>query len=256
MGSRLIDMHAHLHEFSEEQLKSILSGLGEEAILVGVSDDLESSYRTIELARQYSMIIPCIGLHPWSIKNEKEAIDEAKRIVELALDKGIRCIGEVGLDTKFVGETIEKQRKVFAIFLEAAREHNLVLNLHTAGTWSEVFDLLVKYDIKYANFHWYTGPLALLGQIEQHGYTISINPAIKIQKKHREVVKKASISIMLTESDSPYEYRGMKLTPLMIIDVLKEIALIKNMDFVEVKNQVWNNFREKYHVLLTAKLSM
>ncbi len=240
----IIDIHCHIHEFDEEELKASLNQ-AENIVIVGVGDDLESSKKVIELSKNYNQIAPCIGLHPWSVKR-KESIKEALLIVKLALKNNIKCLGEVGLDTKFVPQTIELQREVFKVFLEAARDHDMFLNLHTAGTWEEVFNLLVRYDIGAANFHWYTGPRTLLKDIEAHGYTISINPAVKIQKKHQEIVRVAPIEIMLTESDSPYEYRGLRLTPLMISETLRIIANIKALGVEETAKSIWDNFVKKY----------
>lgn len=243
--TKLIDIHSHVHEFEEKELQSILNKL-RDVVIVGVSDDEESSRETILLSNKYNQIVPCVGLHPWSVKSKEESINEAYRVIEYAISNSIKCLGEIGLDTKFVPETIEKQRQVFRIFLEAARDNNMFVNLHTAGTWEEVFQLLVKYDIVAANFHWYTGPVSLLKDIEAQGFTISINPAIKIQRKHQEIVRKASLEIMLTESDSPYEYRGMRLTPLMVTDVVKTIAGIKGVNVDYVKQVIWSNFEKKY----------
>ncbi|ABM81076.1 TatD family hydrolase [Hyperthermus butylicus] len=239
-----IDVHSHLPEYSDADIERILASI--DVVIVSVGEDLESSIRSIEIAEKYKdRIYPCIGLHPWNVKSLREALDEAKRIVDLALSRNIKCLGEVGLDTKFVGETIELQREVFRIFLEAARDYKLFLNLHTAGTWEEVFNLLIRYDIVAANFHWYTGPLHLLKDIESAGYTISINPAVKIQAKHRNVVKAAPISIMLTESDSPYKYRSLELEPRLVADAVAEIAAIKSVEASEVKKLVYENFRKK-----------
>jgi TatD DNase family protein len=238
-----VDVHSHAHEYSVEDLAVFLAE--NNIVMVGVSDDYESSLKTIQLSKLFTdRFMPCIGLHPWEVK-DWTAVGEARHIVELALENRVKCLGEVGLDTKFVGETIHVQREVFRVFLEAARDYNLMLNLHTAGTWDEVLSLLEKYDIEMANFHWYTGPLNLLKEIYDAGYTISINPAVKIQQKHRNVVKHAPLEIMLTESDSPYEYRGLRMKPPLVRDVVKIIAEIKGLDEDYVANVVWDNFRRK-----------
>jgi TatD DNase family protein len=245
----LVDVHTHLYEYNLEYIASLLSE--KPIILVGVSDDYESSLKTIKLQDMLrGRVCGCIGLHPWEVKG-KESVDIARHIVELALENNIKCLGEIGLDTKFVGETIEIQREVFKVFLEAARDYGLFLNLHTAGTWEEVLELLIRYDVPAANFHWYTGPLSLLKDIEGAGYTISINPAVKIQAKHRNVVKEAPISMLLTESDSPYEYKGLKLEPSMVEDVVREIALLKSLEEKYVREVIYNNFRIKVsHICL------
>ncbi len=243
-GFRYVDVHSHAHEYSLSELEAILASAPLHIVIV--SDDLESSRRTLDYWRRLEgRVTPCLGVHPWSVKS-REAVEEARKAVELALENGVRCLGEVGLDTKFVGETIELQRSVFQVFLEAARDHNLILNLHTAGTWEEVLGLLERYDVGYANFHWYTGPLHLIPRIADHGYTISINPAIRVQKKHQNVVANAPLEIMLTESDAPYEYKGIKMSPQLVQEVVEHIARIKGLDVEYVAEAIRATFEKRW----------
>lgn len=236
-----VDVHSHVHEYNDNALQEILAS--ENIVIVAVGDDFESSRRVVELSRAYSSrIVACVGLHPWSIKNLDDSLREAERVIRLALENNVHCLGEVGLDTKFVAETIDAQREVFKLFLETARDHSLILNLHTAGTWEEVYRLLIRYDIPYANFHWYTGPLHLLRELVEAGYSISVNPAVFIQKKHQKVVQSAPLEIMLTESDSPYKYKGIEMHPRLVIDVVREIGRLKGVSADEVKEVIKENF--------------
>ena len=241
-----VDVHSHSYEYGVEGLRSILEEL--DIIIVVVSDDYASSREVLRLSQSLQRIVPCLGVHPWTVNElgEERALEEAEKTIELAIGAGVRCLGEVGLDTKFVPQSIEAQRKVFQRFLEAARDNNMVLNLHTAGTWNEVLDLLHRYDIRYANFHWYTGPPQLLKDIEASGYTISINPALRIQKKHQEIVRQAPLEIMLTESDAPYEYKGIRMSPLLVPGVVEKIAEIKSLSPMEVREVIYKNFVEKW----------
>ncbi len=249
VGARYVDVHTHFAEYGREKGSTLLNSI--DIVVVAVSDDYQSSLKTLELASTFKdRIVPCLGLHPWSVGEAADPVDEARRIVELALEKRVKCLGEVGLDTKFVPETIDKQRQVFRVFLEAARDHGLALNLHTAGTWREVYQLLVRYDIGLANFHWYTGPLDLIGAIEASGYTISVNPAVKIQKKHRAVVAAAPDNIILTESDGPYKYKGIEMSPLLVPDVIREIAAIKGYTVDLVEKIVVRNFERTWGSIL------
>ncbi len=240
MTPRYIDAHSHLHEFSDADIQRILEAL--DILVVAVSDDLESSKRTLQLAREYpGRVKPCVGLHPWSVGEVEAPLEQAREIARLAEREGVDCIGEVGLDTKFVAETIEKQREVFQVFIEAARELDAFMNLHTAGTWEEVYEFVSKAGVRRANFHWYTGPHHLLEKLRASGYTISVNPAVQIQRKHQEVVKIAPLDMILVESDGPYEYRGLKLSPLMVPQVISEIARIKGVQVSEVEEAILSN---------------
>ena len=241
-----VDVHSHAYEYGASELRRIMSETP--LVIVIVSDDYTTSLKTLEISRSLESVSPCLGVHPWTVAElgEREALRQARQVVDLALEAGIGCIGEVGLDTKFVAESIDAQRAVFRFFLEAARDNGLRLNLHTAGTWREVYELLVRYDIGYANFHWYTGPLDLIDDIVSHGYTLSINPAVRVQRKHQAVVERAPLEAILTESDAPYNYKGVKLTPRLIPQVVAEIARIKKLDEDYVKNRIYENFRARW----------
>ncbi len=251
MNPVLVDAHAHLHEYSDNDIRGIIDG--ERIYIVAVSDDKSSSLRTLKLSQEYpDRIRPCIGLHPWEVGKVEAPIASARELVRLAERYGVDCFGEVGLDTKFVGETISVQRKVFSVFVEAAREMGAVMNLHTAGTWREVFEEIERAGIERANFHWYTGPHDLLEGIKEMQYTISINPAVLIQKKHQKIVEIAPLDIMLTESDAPYNYRGLKLSPLMVGKVLEKIAEIKRVSVEIVADTVVSNARRVFRLSIEA----
>jgi TatD DNase family protein len=238
---RYVDMHSHCYEYDIGEISRVIEGFKGNIILVCVSDDPSSSMKTIEYSEKFKRYIkPCVGIHPWEAG--KYSVKHAERIVEYAVRKGIECLGEVGLDRVFVPKTIDHQLELFKVFLRAAREYDLLLNLHTPGTWSDVYELLVKNDINKAYFHWYTGPLSLIDKIAASGYYVGVNPAWKIQNKHRKIIIYAPVDSMITESDSPYKYKGLELNPLMIIDTIRFIADVKRMNIDDVMLKIYNNY--------------
>ncbi|NPA84413.1 MAG: TatD family hydrolase [Crenarchaeota archaeon] len=205
--------------------------LTEGITVVAVSDDLDSSERTLELDA-----IKCIGIHPWSVPQSSEG--ELKRIGNMA--ESADCLGEVGLDYRFVGSR-EKQRTFFEYFLDIAREYDLPLNLHALDAWRDVFDLLLRHDIRRAYFHWYNGPLDLIEEIVGQGYFIGINAAIKIQRKHLRVLERTPLSRLITESDGPYNYRGLRLSPSLIPELTVKVAEVKGVSVESVVSVVRSN---------------
>ncbi|MEM1691416.1 MAG: TatD family hydrolase [Thermofilaceae archaeon] len=220
MTHRYTDSHCHIHEFGEAELESFGDSF---EMIVGVADDVESSLRTLELAKKFRYIVPCAGLHPWSLR-EVNLEEQLKGLEKLAASGEVRCIGEVGLDLAFVPDTYEQQLAVFRCVLQIAKDHDLPVNLHTAKAWRQVLEEVVRFGIKRALFHWFTGPLDVLSEIVARGYLISINPTVKISDKHRSIAKRAPLSSITFESDGPYEYRGLHLTPSMIPEVVAIIA--------------------------------
>jgi len=231
----IIDSHIHLHEYGNEVDKYC----GNMCLrLVAMSDDFESSKHTVELGRRCRNVVPAVGIHPWSIS---EGADRYLNQV-LELIREAQFVGEVGLDRKFVPQTFKRQLSVFREFLKAASEYGRGVSVHAAGAWSEVLRELEKYDVKVAIIHWYTGPIELLDNIKSLGYYIGVNPAIRMQRKMREVVKAAPLEIILTESDGPYNYRGMSLGPELIRETIKIIAELKSISVAEVAEAIKQNF--------------
>lgn len=218
-----VDAHVHLHEFEENEIRIL--NRKKEFIFLAVSDDLTSSLKTVKLSLYYENIIPAVGIHPCNIENSKEEdIELIKKIVDTS---NIRVLGEIGIDNKCKNR--EKQVKFFNDFINLAKEYDLSLNIHALDNWREIFDILIKNDIKKAYFHWYTGPLDLIDEIVNKGYFIGINPSIKIQKKQIEVLEKLKVENILTESDGPYNYRNIYLHPDLIKDLYNLISSVKNI---------------------------
>jgi len=233
----LVDAHCHLHEFTNSELLN-LCGVSNLQI-IAVSDDYKTSLRTLELGVKCSNVIPSVGLHPWNI-GRVDVNYELNSLMEVI--SRVKFLGEVGLDRRFTPSTFEEQLAVFRRFTELAAERNLGMNVHAAGAWDEVLKILGNYNIRVAIIHWYTGPEELLKDVESWGYFITVNPAVKVQEKLRRVVSKAPLEIILTESDGPYSYRGLRLEPKLIPEAIYEISRIKGYELEHVYKAIYENF--------------
>lgn len=230
-----VDVHAHCFEIDD------ISRYSREIKLVCVSDDLESTIRTLHLSQQHDNIVPCAGVHPWVV--HEFSFYQVKSTLEAILrNYEINCLGEVGLDKKFKPDTFERQLEIFNLFLNYAKEYDLVLNIHAANAWKDVLDLVRARDVSRAVFHWFTGPHDVLGEIEESGYYIGANPAWQIQSKHRDILRHANLNIIITESDAPYVYRGLRMVPDMVRATVDYIAEIKGLTHEFVKKAIYDNF--------------
>jgi len=207
-------------------------------VIVGVSEDLETSKIVIRMSKEAPNVIPMVGVHPWLVK--KTSYKELQDIVELV--KEAKGFGEVGLDGKIGG--MEKQLDFLERFLEVASEYDVPINLHARGAWREVFEIVAKYDIRKAIFHWYSGPTELLSDMESKGYYITINPCVVFQEKHMNVLRRAPLSMILTESDGPYKYRGKFLTPADIPGLVGFIAKTKGVSRKRVRKSIYENLKK------------
>lgn len=235
-----VDAHCHCPDYDVSELEKFMN-MG--ILLISVSEDWNTVKKNLFLKEKYGdRIHVCIGIHPWTV--EKYSIRDAERIIQIAVEENIKCLGEIGLDTRFVPGTIERQREFFHLFLSAAREYGFSVNLHTPGTWREVYELLIRYDIGRAYFHWYTGPLNLLEAIASTGYFIGANPAWRLQVKHRRILEEAPLDVLITESDGPYKYRNMELSPTMVINTIDYLAEQRGISRDVVAEKVFSNAKK------------
>ena len=227
----IYDMHCHLNEFDDKEIEDLMKN---DIKIVAVSEDVKSLKRILEISKSYDeKIIPCGGFHPWTIKNGN--IDDNKEILKMVEKEGLNCIGEVGLDKRFLDESTYKiQEEIFISYVKLAKELNSFLNIHSPNAWNDVLTILEKEGIKKAMFHWYTGPTNLIKEITNRGYMISLNVALMIQKKHQIIIKETPIVNAVVESDGPYNYHGIRLTPLMIFDFIDFITKLINIDKIKL----------------------
>lgn len=236
---RIIDAHVHLSDFKREEIEDFIH---EGYILVAVAEDYESSLKTLELRDLFpENIKACVGLHPWKTREQLNLESELEKVLDLVRDAD--CIGEVGLDKKFVPEnTLHDQLRIFNQFVDAATKFGKPLNIHSAGAWGEVLDVLREKKAERVVLHWWTGPINLLKEIIQSGYYVTINASIKIQEKSRRIAEELPLNLILTESDGPYNYRGLYLNPKLLPETLQILSQIKNVPVEDIKNKVWQNF--------------
>lgn len=230
----LVDCHCHVYGFRLDELERF-----KDILIIGVAEDYESSIKNLEISRSYRNIYPFVGIHPWNLGDIEG--QEVEKTIDLVCRS--RGIGEVGLDKRYGKKPLEEQVTVFKTFCEVASEKNLPMNVHALDTWGDCLKIVTSYNVKRVLFHWYTGPLNLLEEIASQGYYISINPAVLIQAKHRVILEKAEVDILLTESDGPYMYRGMNLTPLKIRDLLGTIAAMKEIPLDYLEKVIEDNFK-------------
>jgi TatD DNase family protein len=88
--------------------------------------------------------------------------------------------------------------------------------------------------------------LEYLPRIKDRGYLISVGPSILYSKRSADIALNADISTILTETDGPVSYygpfKGKPTRPYFVIDVVRNLAELKNVKVDEVRDTIWNNF--------------
>jgi TatD DNase family protein len=87
-------------------------------------------------------VFPALGLHPWVAHEE---LDLA-RLKEALRGCGAVAVGEIGLDSKIDGPSLDVQVPVFRAQLRLARELDLPVILHCRGAFEEMLAILNEED--------------------------------------------------------------------------------------------------------------
>lgn len=118
-------------------------------------------------------------------------------------------IGEIGLDFSRDGiESKEKQMEMLRKILESISGERKIVSVHSRRAERELYGMLREYDIKNVIFHWYSGPLGLISEIESAGYYFSISEAMTCSQNGRAIIEKMSRNRILTETDAPYNEKS------------------------------------------------
>lgn len=240
----LIDAHTHISKY-ENNLEEVIGEINKHRILtISNSMDVFAFEKNLKIAEQCELIMPTFGIHPWSATEYSYKLESLIDYINQS-----PMIGEIGLDHHFMEDSSKyhHQNQVFEFFLEFARDHNKVVNLHTKGAEPEILAYLKKYDIKRAIIHWYSGPEKLVDQFLELGCYFTLGVEILKGRKIRNLANKLPLDRILTETDNPGGYKwlkGKQGMPSHIKMVVKSLAVLRKNSVEDITETVKNNMVE------------
>ena len=139
--------------------------------------------------------------------------------------------------------------------LHLAEQLNLPVIIHSRGTTDKIVDMLPSYRLKRVLLHWFSYPMTALAKAMDNGYFITEGPPVTYSNGIREVVEKAPLTNLLTETDGPVTYwkqpyNGQLTKPSYIRKVVGAVAEIKKLPVEEVAEQIAKNFESFFDIKL------
>ena len=240
----LIDAHVHLDKYGD-LLDQALREINERQIFtVATAMDLPSYLELQKIGDRSELILPTFGVHPRRAAEYAERLAELGRYIDMS-----PAIGEIGLDFHWVRDTTTypAQRKVLEYFIAAAGEQNKFVNLHTKAGEQEILDLLVKYNVRRAIVHWYSGPLDILNAMIDFGCYFTIGVEVLYSDYIKQIARAVPDHLLLTETDNPGALKWLKKhdalgMPSAITGVLDALANIRGASSNTIEAIVQNNF--------------
>ena len=257
----LVDVHAHLeHPILYKKIDQIIQYSKENNVKVIITSgfDKTTNRTALELSKKYDIVKCSLGIYPIdALENEmnnndirhnveKFDIDEELQWIEKHKDEMI-AMGEMGMDLR-TGKDIESQKQLFIKQLELAEKWKKPVIIHSRKAEQQVFETLQSTKLKKVVMHCYGGKLKLAKRIADQGYSFSIPPSIKQSEHFQHIARSVNISQLLTETDAPFQspYQDKPNQPSYVIEAIKKIAEIKEMDVEEVKKNVFMNYQKLF----------
>lgn len=257
------DSHCHLN-FPElrTQLPAVLEAM--QTAQVGralcICTTLEEFDDVHQLALAHANLWATVGVHP-----DSQAVQEpvlADLIARSALPRVVG-IGETGLDYhRLNGRSVADmawQRRRFQVHIEAARQTDLPLIIHTRDASDDTLAILLE-DGGFGDagqqgltpargvFHCFTETQAVARAALDMGFYISFSGIVTFRNAGdlRDLLRWIPLDRLLIETDSPYlapvPHRGKTNSPAFVPLVAQQISAIKNVPLAEVAQATSLNF--------------
>jgi len=219
----LIDTHAHIDgkefdgDFSDMLARAAAAGVSR---IIAVGGDIESSRKTVQLARSYDNIHCAVGIHP---HDAIRVSDKCFDLIGQMASEAPRCvaIGEIGLDFFRDRSPRDIQERVFRRFLILAAELNLPVIIHDRDAHDRILSILREERSRGIRgvLHCFSGDLEMARECIGLGFFVSIPGTVTYpsNQKLRDVVGGVSSDFILLETDCPYlspvPHRGKRNEP-------------------------------------------
>ncbi|MDR0617260.1 MAG: TatD family hydrolase [Endomicrobium sp.] len=245
-----IDTHAHITDIKfDNDRKDVI----EKAFNSGLSKLIEVSCqmcywdKSLELIKQND-IFASFGIHPADVL--KYVKSDYEKLEILIQNEKCVAVGETGLDYHYDNskKNIDAQKESLEVQLDLAKKYGKPVIIHCRDAYDGIIEFIKKQSfIPKGVIHCFSGTLEQAKIFVDLGFYIGIDGPVTYKKSDilKKVVKNIEIGKLLLETDCPYlapqKYRGTRNEPSYIIEIVKEIASIKNMDVDKVEKITTQN---------------
>lgn len=251
MSDRVIDSHIHLDMYRQKERLEILSELelAQVEALICVSNHLKSSKETLRLAHRDSRIKPAFGFHPEQALLDEYEAAELLTFIERNQQEMI-AIGEVGLPYYLRRDDKRVPWQAYVELLETFIQKAAILDkpviLHAIYEDAPIVcDLLEKYSVTNAHFHWFKGDSQTIERMADNGYSLSVTPDVLCETEIQDLVRVYPLSRVMVETDGPWPFEGIfkgNMThPRMIHKSIEKISELRDVSVAYVYSQIYDN---------------
>lgn len=248
---KIFDSHAHYDdEAFDEDRDEVIKQIHEDGVIgiLNCSSTYDSVSKTCSIVDRWEFIYGAIGIHPENADElNEDRIEEFKEIIKN--NKKIIAIGEIGLDYYWdENPPREVQKEVFKRQMQLADELNLPVVIHDRDAHADTLEIIKQFPNVKGVVHCFSGSVEFAKECIKLGYFIGVTGVVtfKNAKKLVEVVKEVPLDRLLVETDCPFmapePNRGKRNKSDNIVYMIEKIAMIKEIDPLEVNKRTNENF--------------
>ena len=252
----IVDSHCHLDfpDF-EGEIPDLVARANDAGVkrMVTICTKLKNEPSVRKIAEEHEALYYAAGTHPMSAASEP--LSSVDQLIEISQHPKMVGIGETGLDYHYTAESAEIQKTSLKIHIEAARETDLPLIIHSRAA-DEDMAAILKDEFKKGQYkcvmHCFSSSVELAKLSLELGFYLSMSGIITFKKSEelRSIFKLAPIDQVLVETDSPYlspvPFRGKRNEPSYTAHTAEVGATIYGVDYITFANQTTKNFNRLF----------
>ena len=179
------------------------------------------------------------GLHPWHLESQNWQ-QQLLQLKKISTAENILALGECGLD-KVCKTDFKLQQEVFITQILWANEINKPLIIHCVQAFSELGDLLKKYNNKTpVIFHGFNKNSRIAEKMLNDGHYLSFGKSI-LQLRNKVIFEQVPLNRIFLETDE---------TNISIEEIYKEAAALKNISLETLSLQIEKNVQLVFNINL------
>ena len=250
-----IDSHCHLNMLADEPggIDAMVAEATDNGIqhILCIAIDKKSCAEVRAIADTFPQVTASVGIHPNVEQEEQFTVEQL--IAEASHPKVI-AIGETGLDYFRSEGDLEWQRERFRIHIEAAKQTQKPLIIHTREARQDTMAILEKENAEKAGgiIHCFTENWETAQRALDIGFYISLSGIVtfKSAKELQDVAKKLPLDRILIETDSPYlapvPHRGKTNKPVFVKHVAEFLAELRGDTVENIAASTTANFQRLF----------
>lgn len=202
-------------------------------------------------------IYPCLGIHPWFLKNLTHHHLQALSDLVAKQNKNIIAIGETGIDGVIALEqnNLNQQVEFFNYQLTLAKHYNLPVIIHHRRSHAEILAILKQEKPSSGGIiHAFSGSYQQACQYIDLDFKLGIGGIITYPRAEKTIktIKRVPSSSLVLETDAPamplWGHQGKMNSPLRVIDVLNRLADIRKEPVQELSQIIEQNIHKLFNL--------